>query len=165
MRVSKSSALILPELTGAITGAFFEVYNELGYGFLEEIYARALGIVLRDKGLTVHREYPIRIRFRGQQIGFHRCDMLVARQVIVEIKATEVLASGAKNQLRNYLTAMNRDVGLLLHFSPTKQSITEFSGDAGRNAQRTNPDDPDDPDQAVPAACATEPGPRACETN
>ena len=115
---SSRAPLIHSEISGAIIGAFYIVYNELGFGFLETIYARALEIVLRSKGLVVEREFPVVVQFQGQPIGFHRCDMLVERRVIVEIKATELLAEASKRQLRNYLSAMNVDLGMLLHFGP-----------------------------------------------
>jgi GxxExxY protein len=120
MRDSKTVELVHADLSGVIIGAFYAVYNELGFGYLESIYQRAMEIALRELGLDVLRQYPIPVRFRGHQIGFHRCDMLVEKLVIVEIKATELLSPAAKNQVRNYVTAMRLDLGMLLHFAPTK---------------------------------------------
>ena len=107
MRITRipRSVIVEKELSHAIVGCFFDVYNELGYGFVESIYARALEITLRDRGLEVDREYPIAVSFRGQQIGFHRIDMFVERRVIVELKSTERLADTARRQLRSYVTA------------------------------------------------------------
>lgn len=110
--------LIHADISGEIIGGFYETYNELGFGFSEPIYGRALEMVLRERGFDVQREYPIVVYFRGTQIGFHRCDMLVEKCVIVEIKATELLSPVAKNQLRNYLAATKLDLGMLLHFGP-----------------------------------------------
>ena len=115
---SQRQDLIHADISREIIGGFYETYNELGFGFSEPIYARALDIVCRERGLDVQREYPIVVSFRGTQIGFHRCDMLVERRVIVEIKASELLSPVAKNQLRNYLAAMKLDLGMLLHFGP-----------------------------------------------
>ena len=70
-----------------IIGAFYEVYNALGFGFFESIYKRAMEIALRKRRLGVDREYPIRIFFDSQQIGFHRIDLFVNRRIIVEVKA------------------------------------------------------------------------------
>lgn len=117
-RANRHSKLIHSEISGPIIGAFFDVYNELGFGFLESIYARALETLLRERGLIVCREFPITIHFRGQPIGFHRCDMVVENRVIVEIKATELLSDTPKRQLRNYLSALRLDLGMLLHFGP-----------------------------------------------
>src|SRR4051812_47180473 len=113
-----SVALIHEEITREIIGAFYEVYNVLGYGFLEDIYARALEIELRNRGLLVERQFPFKVEFKGQQIGFHRCDKLVERKVIVELKATELLPQTSKDQLRNYLAAAKLRLGMLLHFGP-----------------------------------------------
>jgi GxxExxY protein len=110
--------LIEEELTRLIIGAFFEVYNALGFGFLESIYKRALEIALRQRSLVVDREFPVEIFFAGQQVGFHRIDLLVERRVIVEVKATHKLAYADRLQLMNYVTAMHMEVGLLLHFGP-----------------------------------------------
>lgn len=118
---SSQPTILEKELSYIIVGAFFQVYNELGFGFLEAPYARALEIALKSKGLLVEREYPVPILFQGQQIGFHRLDMLVERRIIVEIKSTELLAEAAKHQLRSYLNAMNYELGLLPHFGPRAQ--------------------------------------------
>ena len=113
--------IIEKELSFLIVRAFFEVYNELGFGFLEQIYARALEIVLRRMGLQVEREAPIPVFFQGEQIGYHRVDMLIEGRILIEIKASERVTEVAHDQLRNYLSAFRhsgRDVtlGLLLHF-------------------------------------------------
>jgi GxxExxY protein len=120
--------LVEKELSHIIVGCFFDVYNELGYGFMESIYARALEIALRQRGLRVDREYPIPVTFRGQQIGFHRIDMLVERRVIVELKSTERLADSARRQLRSHVTALGLDLGILLHFGP----VPKFHRELGR---------------------------------
>jgi GxxExxY protein len=106
------------ELSYVIVSAFYEVYKALGYGFLESLYSRAMEIALKRRGLTVVREYPVAVRFRNEQIGFHRLDMLVERRVIIENKSTELLAEAPKRQLRSYLTAAGLELGLLLHFGP-----------------------------------------------
>ena len=117
------------DLSHVIVGCFFDVYNELGYGFVESIYARALDITLRGRGLQVDREYPIPVTFRGQQIGFHRIDMLVQHCVIVELKSTERLAESARRQLRSYITALGTELGILLHFGP----VPKFYRELGRH--------------------------------
>jgi len=85
--------LIHAGISREIIGGFYDGYNELGFGYLEPIYARALEDLLRERGLEVLREYPLAIHFRGKQIGFHRCDMLVERKVIIEIKSTELVSN------------------------------------------------------------------------
>jgi GxxExxY protein len=115
---SQRPELIHADISREIIGGFYETYNDLGFGFSETIYRKALEIVLVERGLDVQCEYPITVFFRGTQIGFHRCDMLIERCVILEIKGTELLSPVAKNQLRNYLAAMKLDLGMLLHFGP-----------------------------------------------
>jgi len=75
-------------ITREVIGGFYETYNVLGFGFRESLYKRALEIVLRGRGLSVGREFPIEVFFRGEQIGFYRADMLVEGRVLVEVKAT-----------------------------------------------------------------------------
>lgn len=116
------------ELSHTIVGCFFEVYNELGYGFVEWIHGRALEIAMQGRGLRVDREYPVIVTFRGQQIGFHRIDMLVERRVAVELKATERLAESARRQLRSHVTALGLEVGILLHFGPVPRFHREVGG-------------------------------------
>jgi GxxExxY protein len=121
-------AIVEKELSHTIVGCFFEVYNELGYGFVESLYARAFEITMRDRGLRVDREFPIRVTFRGEPIGFHRIDMLVERRVIVELKSTERLAETARRQLRSYVTALGLELGILLHFGPAPRFHRELGG-------------------------------------
>ena len=132
------------ELVHARTGSliirsFFDCYNELGYGHLEPIYARAMEILLRECGLRVDREFPIPVMFRGQQIGFHRCDLLVERSIIVEIKATERLPQHCERQLRNYLTGLRKDLGYVLHFGPRPRFIPVVPG---RRSSKKHPENP-----------------------
>jgi GxxExxY protein len=107
------------ERTRSIIGAFFAVYNRLDYGFLEVHYGSALQRELTRLGHNVAREYAARVFYEGEEIGFHRLDMVVDSAVVVELKATPVLAPIARRQLYNYLRATNLEVGLLLHFGPT----------------------------------------------
>jgi GxxExxY protein len=106
------------EITQAVITAFFKVYNAMGHGFLEARYASALERELRHVGRHVAREYATRVYYKGEEIGYHRLDMVVDLTVVVELKAHPVLPSFARRQLMNYLRATNLEVGLLLHFGP-----------------------------------------------
>jgi GxxExxY protein len=106
------------EVSYTIIGCFFWVYNTLGYGFLESIYARALEVALRLKGLKVEREVPVTVFFEGVEVGRHRMDMIVEDRIILEIKSTEKLTEVPKRQLKNYLSATDNELGLVLHFGP-----------------------------------------------
>ena len=114
------------QLSHVIVGCFYEVYNELGSGLLESLYARALEIAMRERGLCVDREYPLAVTFRGQQIGFFRVDMLVERRVIIELKSTERVPESARRQLRSYLNSLGVKLGILLHFGPSPRFYREL---------------------------------------
>ena len=106
------------ELTRSIIGAFYEVYNTLGHGFLEHLYVRALEQELRARGHKVGREVWVRVAYKGNELGIHRLDLVVDDKVVLETKATTELANGAKRQLFNYLRATSLEIGILLHFGP-----------------------------------------------
>ena len=106
------------DITRAIIAAYYEVYNRLGFGFLETHYATALDRELRTAGRSVSREHAVYIYYREEELGFHRLDLVVDAKVVVEIKATNTLHPSARRQLYNYLRATNLEVGLLLHFGP-----------------------------------------------
>lgn len=108
-------------LTDTIINAFYTVYNRLGYGFLEKVYENALAYELRQRGLEVGQQAPIRVLYEGVVVGDYYADLLVARAVIVELKACDALAPEHEAQLLNYLRATEVDVGLLLNFGPRPQ--------------------------------------------
>jgi len=99
-----------------IIAAFFEAYNELGHGFLESVYEAAMELLLKRRGLTVLRQYPIAVYFRGELIGEFRADLFVEDCVIAELKAAKAIDPAHQAQLLNYLKATTVEVGLLLNF-------------------------------------------------
>ena len=105
--------------TAGIIGAFYEVYNRLGYGFLEHVYSLALERELVERGHTVQREVVVTISYKGQPLTKQRLDMVVDECVVVENKSTAVLPQFTRRQTRNYLKASTLEVGLILHFGPT----------------------------------------------
>ncbi|HVF41130.1 MAG TPA: GxxExxY protein, partial [Gemmatimonadaceae bacterium] len=111
--------LIHGDLSRAVISAFFEVYNTMGYGFLEHIYCVAMEGELKSRGLAAGREVAVEVRYKGNRVGFQRLDMVVDDKIIVEIKSSAVLSPTAKRQLHNYLRATDLEVGLLLHFGPS----------------------------------------------
>lgn len=104
------------ELTRKIIGVFYEVYNELGHGFLESVYQKSLGMALQDAGLHACWPIAIPVWFRGQQVGQFEGDLLVERSVLLELKAVRALDGSHQAQLLNYLRATDVEVGLLLNF-------------------------------------------------
>ena len=123
------------ELTEQIIGAFFEVYNTLGFGFLEKNYENALAIELRNRGLAVEQQAPIVVKYAGQVIGEYFADLVVAGQVIIELKAAKSLTADHEAQLLNYLKATEYEVGLLLNFGP-KASFKRKAFDNDRKGAR-----------------------------
>ncbi|HLM23466.1 MAG TPA: GxxExxY protein [Pyrinomonadaceae bacterium] len=105
-------------LTQKIIGVFYEVYNELGYGFLESVYQKSLALAFESAGLNTCSRIDIPVWFRGHQVGHFEADMLVEKSVLLELKATRALDSSHRAQLLNYLKATEIEVGLLLNFGP-----------------------------------------------
>lgn len=104
------------EITKKVIGVFYDVYNDLGYGFLESVYQRSLGLALEAEGLHVCNRVDIPVWFRGTQVGHFEGDMLVENSVLLELKAVRTLTSEHQAQLLNYLKATDLEVGLLLNF-------------------------------------------------
>lgn len=105
--------------TAGVIGAFYEVYNRLGYGFLEHVYSLALERELVERGHTVQREVVVTISYNGKPLTKQRLDMVVDQCVLVENKSTAVLPTFTRRQTLNYLKASTLEVGLILHFGPT----------------------------------------------
>ena len=108
-------------LTRRIIGVFFEVYGELGYGFLESVYRSAMTIALRDAGLVVEPEVELNARFRGRSIGTFRADLVVEGAVLVELKAARAISPAHVAQLLNYLRCTVIELGLILNFGPAAE--------------------------------------------
>ena len=106
------------ELTKRIIGCFFDVYNELGFGFIESVYENSLSIALRENGFQIHQQIAIPVWFRGKQVGDFDADIMVDRLVLLELKTARAIESAHLAQLMNYLKATEIEVGLLLNFGP-----------------------------------------------
>ena len=112
--------LLHEDLTGKILEACFEVSRELGYGFLESVYEKAVVIVLRQKGLSVQSQVPLSVSFRGDIVGEFYADIMVEDKVIVELKSSKSLVPEHQAQLINYLKASGIEIGLLVNFGTPK---------------------------------------------
>lgn len=105
------------KLTRKIIKGYYEVYNELGTGFLESVYENAMIFVLRnDLSLKVKSQAPIKVSFRDKIVGTFKADLLVENKVIVELKAVSQIRKEHKAQLINYLKATKIELGLLMNF-------------------------------------------------
>ena len=115
------------DITEKIIGCSFEVINELGAGFLESVYEKALSVALSEKGIVFKRQYPITVMFRGQSVGEFYADLFVEDKIIVELKAIKSLLPEHQAQLINYLKATGFEVGLLINFGNPKLEYRRFS--------------------------------------
>ena len=116
--MKQRTRLLEEQLTRSVIGAFYEVYNTLGFGFLEHIYVMALERELRSRGHQVRREVGVCVMYKGEELAYQRLDMVVDDKLVVEVKSTYELHKAANRQVYNYLRATNLEVGLLFHFGP-----------------------------------------------
>jgi GxxExxY protein len=104
------------DLTEKSIGVFYEVYNELGHGFLESVYEEAMSIALQQAGLGVELQVPLRVSFRGLVIAEFRPDVVVERTVILELKSAAGIDPAHEAQMLNYLRATEIEVGVIMNF-------------------------------------------------
>jgi GxxExxY protein len=103
-------------ITEKILKAYYNVYNSLGFGFLEKVYEKALLIELQELGLTVESQKQISVYYKHKLVGNYFADIIVEEKVILELKAAEFLFSSHSSQLYNYLKSTEIEVGLILNF-------------------------------------------------
>ncbi|MBA2492778.1 MAG: GxxExxY protein [Gammaproteobacteria bacterium] len=115
------------QITKSIIGCAFEVINELGPGFLESVYEKALLLALRQKGLSAMFQHPVKVMFRGECVGDFYADLLVEEKVIVELKAVKAIVPEHQAQIINYLNATGIEVGLLINFGNPRLEYKRFT--------------------------------------
>lgn len=109
------------DLTEKIIGAFYQVYNALGYGFSEKVYENALVIELKRLGLKLEQQAPVKVYYDGQIVGEYIADLVVEGEVLLELKSIRLLTDENEAQLLCYLKATCIEVGLLFNFGPKPQ--------------------------------------------
>lgn len=109
------------ETTEKTIKAFYNVYNKLGYGFLEKVYENAMMIELKKLGLYATRQSRINVYYESEIVGEYFSDLMVEEKIIVELKASSQIADEHEAQLLNYLKATRNEVGLILNFGPKPQ--------------------------------------------
>jgi GxxExxY protein len=124
---SQDATELHEELSRQIIGCSFDVINELGAGFLESVYEKALHIALTESGLAVERQKPIEVRFRSQVVGDFYADLLVEGKILVELKAVKTIAPEHQAQIINYLNATGVSVGLLINFGNPRLEYKRFT--------------------------------------
>ncbi len=115
--------LLHSDITEIIIKAFYNVYNVLGYGFLEKVYENAMLIELKELGLNCFNQQGIVVFYKGNEIGHYIADINVENKVVVELKAVESIAPIHEVVLVNYLKATGVEVGLLMNFGPKPKYI------------------------------------------
>jgi len=115
--------LLHKELTDEILSAFYDVYNELGYGFLERVYQNSLFLELKERGFEVEAQKQIKVFYKGYEVGEYYADLVVEDLVILELKAAEYMVKEYEYQLINYLKGTDMEVGLLLNYGKKPEFI------------------------------------------
>jgi GxxExxY protein len=126
------------DVTEKIIGIFYDVYNELGYGFLECVYEESLVIALQEAGLMANRQIPLPVWFRGHKVGEFRADVLVENCVLLELKSARSLDPAHEAQLLHYLKSTEVEIGMLLNFGARPQ-FRRLLFDNERKKIRENP--------------------------
>ena len=111
------------QISYAIQGCAFEVYRQLGCGFLEKVYEKALLAEFGLQGLRAEAQVPIVVRYKNIVVGEYFADIVVEKRVILELKAQQQLHQASKAQLLNYLKATGLHLGMLINFSFPKASV------------------------------------------
>jgi GxxExxY protein len=111
-------AMLHAEITEKVIAVFYDVYNELGHGFLESVCQAAMVMALKQAGLVVEQQVHFTVWFRGVPIGHFVADIVVNGKVLIEIKSASALHPWNEAQLLNYLRVSSIEVGLLMNFGP-----------------------------------------------
>lgn len=124
------------ELTERIIGCAYQVYNKMGFGFLESVYEKCLMIELKKAGLIAESQVPIHVEYDGAIVGEFVADILVQDLVIIELKSVKRIVRAHEIQVVNYLTATHKEIGLILNFSETKVEVKRKVRDLRRLDQQ-----------------------------
>lgn len=124
------------EITERIIGCAYQVYNKMGFGFLESVYEKCLMIELKKAGLIADSQVPIQVEYYGEIVGEFIADILVEGDVILELKSVRRIVRAHEIQLVNYLTATQKEIGLILNFSETKVDVRRKVRDLKRLDQQ-----------------------------
>jgi len=128
--------LLHKDLTDAILKVFYDVYNELGYGFLEKVYQNAMMIELKLRGFDAVAQKPVKVYYKEYNVGDYFADIVVEDLVILELKATDVIVEDFEWQLVNYLRGTDKEVGLLLNFGEKPEFRRKVFMNSRKNMER-----------------------------
>lgn len=130
--------LLHKALTDRIIRAFYDVYNELGHGFVESVYEQAMCVVFAENGIFFERQFGVPVWFHGRQVGDFRADLVVDRKVLIELKVGRTIERAWEKQTLNYLRGTEFEIALLLNFGPEPQ-FRRFLFTNDRKKIRGNP--------------------------
>jgi len=118
------------EITHKIISCAYKVFNQLGFGFLESVYRKAMAIELTKSGLQVEEEKSMKVYYDSEVVGNFSADLFVEDTVVVELKSVQNMVKDHEVQLVNYLKALMKEIGLLINFGPSgvevKRKYKEF---------------------------------------
>lgn len=123
--------------TGLVIKSFYNVYNKLGFGFLEKVYEKALIIEFQKKGLKCVAQHPIQVNYKGVVVGNYYADILVENSIIVELRASELICLEHELQLINYLRATKVEIGLLLNFGRKPEFRRKIYSNNQKNSSKS----------------------------
>ena len=126
------------ELTDKIIQAFYSVYNELGYGFLENVYQNALYFELQSSSFKIESQKAIDVYYQSQLVGKYKADLIINDLIILELKAVDCLVAEHECQLINYLKATDIEVGLLLNFGIKPEIRRKAFDNSRKNNNKEN---------------------------
>ncbi len=129
--------LLHKDLTESILRVYYDVYNELGYGFLEKVYQNSMYIELANRGFKVEAQKQIKVRFKGYDVGDYYADLLVNDLIIIELKAAECIVEEFECQLINYLRGTDKEVGLLLNFGKRPEFRRKIFENSRKNLRQS----------------------------
>ena len=118
--------VVLKDLSFQIMAAVFEVHNILGHGFLENVYEKALTVELSLRGIASETQKPLKVYYKGEDVGTYVSDIIVDDQIIIELKSVEKLMPAHEAQLLNYLKATGKKLGLLINFGKERVEHKRF---------------------------------------
>ena len=107
------------EITHKIIGCAYKVFNQLGFGFLESVYKKAMIHELGKNSLKVEVEKPLCVYYDDVSVGEFFTDLYIQESIIVELKSVQMILKEHEAQLVNYLNALKKDIGLLINFGPS----------------------------------------------
>jgi len=140
-QINADGGLLYEDLTYAIRGAAFEVWNAVGPGFKESIYQHSLEAALKKRAINFIAQPTIQVSYESESVGIYRPDLLVDGKVIVELKALPFIGDTEKKQIWSYLRGSPHRLALLINFGPKKVDVERIVYDFARD-QRSSASNP-----------------------